>query len=137
MPAQDSASQGKRQQVRLFGPARGGAAIPATLPSATAPPATLAPATLVSAASGTSAGLTLSQANACTACHGIASKVVGPGLQEISKKYAGPDDLVDYLGAKITQGGQGAWGAIPKPGQAQLKEADAKSLAGRIATSAP
>ena len=85
MPAQDSASQGKRQQVRLFGPARGGAAIPATLPSATAPSATLALATLVSAASGTSAGLALSQANACTACHGIASKVVGPGLQEISK----------------------------------------------------
>ena len=139
------------EQVRPFGPARGtdtaapprtarvGVAIPATVPAATMPPgaAAVAAATQAPATSGLSAGLTLAQANACTACHGVASKVVGPGFREIAPRYAGRVDLVDYLAGKITNGGQGAWGAILMPGQAQLSQADAKALAEWIATGAP
>ena len=140
-------------QVRPFGPARGtdtavppraqkvGVVLPAALLAAgplAAPVAPAAPAAAVSAAalSGPSAALALAQANSCTACHGVASKIVGPGFQEVSKKYAGRADIVDYLSRKIRNGGQGAWGPIPMPEQAQLNQADAKALAEWIATGA-
>ena len=133
-------------QVRPFGPARGtdtavpprtqkvGVALPATLMAATpaAPTATVSPVV----SGGPSAALALAQANSCTACHGVANKIVGPGFQEVAKKYAGRVDIVDYLSGKIRKGGQGAWGPIPMPEQAQLKEADAKALAEWIATGA-
>ena len=136
-------------QVRPFGPARGtdtsvppriekvGVALPAVLIAAApaAPPApTVTPS--ASAAKGPAAALALAQANSCTACHGVANKIVGPGFQEVAKKYTGRADIVDYLTGKIRKGGQGAWGAIPMPEQPQLKEADAKLLAEWIATGA-
>ena len=133
-------------QVRPFGPARGtdtavpprtqkvGVALPATLAAA----APAVPAALASAAatSGPSAALALAQANACTACHGVANKIVGPGFQEVAKKYTGRADLVEYLTGKIRQGGQGAWGPVPMPAQPELKAADARALAEWIATGA-
>ena len=133
-------------QVRLFGPARGtdtsmpprtekvGVALPAVL-MATAP-ATPSPPTATSTSNGPAAGLALAQSNSCTACHGVANKIVGPGFHEVAKKYTGRADIVDYLTGKIRKGGQGVWGPIPMPEQPQLKEADAKSLAEWIATGA-
>lgn len=61
----------------------------------------------------------------CTACHGMDKKVVGPGFNEIAKKYPGK---VDYLIEKIKQGGSGVWGAIPMPPQS-LPDADARVIA--------
>jgi S-disulfanyl-L-cysteine oxidoreductase SoxD len=66
--------------------------------------------------------------NSCTACHGMTNKIVGPAFSDISKKHAGKADSVSYLAAKIKQGGQGVWGAIPMPAQA-LSDADAKAVA--------
>ncbi|MBL8327572.1 MAG: c-type cytochrome [Rubrivivax sp.] len=71
----------------------------------------------------------------CNACHGVENKLVGPGLREIAKKYAGRSDAVDYLGGKIVSGGTGVWGAIPMPAQT-LPPADAKALARWIAEGA-
>ena len=133
-------------QVRPFGPARGtdtsvpprtekvGVALPAVL-MAVAPAALSAP-TATSTPNGPTAALALAQANSCTACHGVANKIVGPGFQEVAKKYSGRADIVDYLTAKIRKGGQGVWGPTSMPEQPQLKEADAKSLAEWIATGA-
>jgi len=66
--------------------------------------------------------------NACTACHGVDSKVVGPGFREVGVKYRSRDDAEVYLVRKIRQGGQGAWGAVPMPPSA-LDEADARAIA--------
>ena len=137
-------------QVRPFGPARGtdtavpprtekvGVAAPATLlaAAAAAPPATSTAANPPAASGEPSTGLALAQANSCTACHGVANKIVGPAFQDVTRKYAGRTDLVDYLAGKIRKGGQGAWGPIPMPEQAQLKEADAQALAAWIAAGA-
>ena len=109
------------EQVRPFGPTRGTDTAVAAKPPAS---------------NGLSVGLALAQANACTACHGVANRIIGPGFQEVAAKYTGRADAVDYLGRKIAKGGQGVWGALPMPEQAQLKEADAKALAEWIATGA-
>ncbi len=66
--------------------------------------------------------------NACTACHGMTSKIVGPGFTEITAKYQGQADAHAYLSKKIKEGGQGVWGAIPMPPQA-LRETDASEIA--------
>ena len=67
--------------------------------------------------------------NACTACHGLKSKIVGPGFNEISAKYKGKADAETYLEGKIKSGGSGVWGAVPMPAQDQLSAADAKTIA--------
>ena len=134
-----------REQVRSFGPARGtdtatpprtqkvGVVVPAIAVVAAAPAVATATAATPPSSTGPTAGLGLAQANSCTACHGVANKIVGPGFQEIAKKYAGRADIVDYLTGKIRKGGHGVWGPIPMPEQAQLKEVDAKALAEWIA----
>ena len=137
-------------QVRPFGPARGtdtaapprtekvGVAAPAVLLAAAAatPPATSTAATSSAPSGEPPAGLALAKTHSCTACHGVANKIVGPAFQDVTRKYAGRADLVDYLVGKIRKGGQGAWGPIPMPEQAQLKEADAQALAAWIAAGA-
>ncbi len=58
------------------------------------------------------------QKAACTACHGMDNKIVGPSFTDIVKKYEGRADALAYLSGKIVQGGQGVWGPIPMPAQA-------------------
>jgi cytochrome c551/c552 len=67
--------------------------------------------------------------NSCTACHGMKSKIVGPGFNEVAAKYQGKADAQTYLTNKIITGGSGVWGSTPMPAQGQLKEADAKAIA--------
>ena len=78
------------------------------------------------------AALALATKNNCTACHGVAQKIVGPSFAEIAKKYPGQ---VDYLATKIRAGGAGLWGPIPMPAQS-LSDADAKTIAAWLATGA-
>lgn len=78
------------------------------------------------------AALALAQKNNCTACHGVDSKIVGPGFVDIAKKYAGK---ADYLAGKIKSGGSGVWGPIPMPAQT-LSDAEAKAIAGWLASGA-
>jgi S-disulfanyl-L-cysteine oxidoreductase SoxD len=66
--------------------------------------------------------------NACTACHAVATKVMGPAFKDVSKKYAGRSDGRDYLTGKIKSGGGGIWGAIPMPPSA-TPEAEARKIA--------
>lgn len=58
-------------------------------------------------------GQALARKHACTSCHQLEKKVVGPAYKEIAGRY-GEDDkamLVD----KVLQGGAGNWGQIPMP----------------------
>jgi cytochrome c551/c552 len=101
-----------------------------TNPSVPAP--STSPATPTKAADSKAdnkAVLALLSKNVCTACHGIDKKIVGPGFNDIAKKYPGK---VDYIAGKIKSGGSGVWGAIPMPAQ-NLSDADAKLIAEWIA----
>ena len=73
-------------------------------------------------------GLDLAKAAACTACHGVSERVVGPGFREMAAKYAGDAGAADRLATKVRAGGGGVWGAIPMPPQPQVKDADARAL---------
>ena len=56
--------------------------------------------------------------NACLACHGMASKLVGPSFKDIAARYKSQAGALNLLAGKIKNGGQGVWGAIPMPAQA-------------------
>ena len=84
------------------------------------------------AASPNAAAIALTQQNACTACHNLDGKLVGPSFADIAKKYPGK---ADTLAAKIKSGGSGVWGEIPMPPQT-LPDADAKAIAAWLAAGA-
>lgn len=65
----------------------------------------------------------------CMACHAVDRKVLGPSLKEVATKYAGDSGAAAMLAKKIQVGGVGAWGQMPMPAQAQVSDADAKTLA--------
>lgn len=86
-------------------------------------------ALLALAASSGFANADLAKKNNCLACHAVDKKIVGPAYQDVAKKYAGQADAEATLAKSIKAGGSGKWGPIPMPPQAQLSDADAKSLA--------
>ncbi|MEA3194530.1 MAG: hypothetical protein QOD26_2863, partial [Betaproteobacteria bacterium] len=65
-------------------------------------------------------------ANACSGCHALETRVVGPSFREIAAKYS--PAATNQLIRKIREGGQGAWGAVPMPPNPGLSEADAATL---------
>ncbi len=73
-------------------------------------------------------GFSTLPASACTACHGVSEKIVGPGFREIAARYAGDGGAEARLAAKVKSGGSGAWGTTPMPPQPQVKDADARAL---------
>jgi S-disulfanyl-L-cysteine oxidoreductase SoxD len=100
-----------------------------------APAAPTAPAPKAAPLDANAAALTLARKFNCLACHGMDTKLVGPGLREVSKKYAGRADAADYLAQKISAGGSGVWGPVPMPAQS-VPDADVKALAQWIAQGA-
>ena len=75
------------------------------------------------------ANLDLAKKHACTACHAVDKKLVGPSYQDVAKKYAGQNDAVTQLSDSIRKGGSGKWGPVPMPAQPALSDADIKTLA--------
>lgn len=82
------------------------------------------------------ASLALAQKNSCTACHAVDTKLVGPAYAEVAKKYKGQKNAEATLIANIKKGGSGKWGAVPMPAQSALSDADAKTLAKWILSTA-
>jgi cytochrome c len=74
----------------------------------------------------------LAQKNACMACHAADKKLVGPSYQDVAKKYAGQKDAEASLVNSIKAGSSGKGGPVPMPAQADLSDADAKTLAAWI-----
>ncbi len=127
------------EQNRLFGAQRGANTDQPPPASIAAAASTLAAVKAPGPASASAEATTRARAslakNNCTACHGMDSKIVGPGFSEIARKYSARADAVAYLAGKIKAGGQGVWGAIPMPAQA-LPEAEARMLAEWLAQGA-
>ena len=74
------------------------------------------------------ASLELAQKNACTACHAVDKKLIGPAYKDVAAKYKGDAKAEAMLIEKVKKGGVGVWGQIPMPANANLKDADAKTL---------
>ena len=74
------------------------------------------------------ANLELATKSACTACHAIDKKLVGPSYQEVAAKYKGNAKAEAMLIAKVKAGGVGTWGQVPMPPNAAVKDADIATL---------
>jgi cytochrome c len=89
-------------------------------------------AALISAAALVSApamaNLDLAKKSNCMSCHTVDKKLVGPAYKDVAAKYAGKADAVKTLSAKVKAGGKGAWGEIPMPPNANVKDADIETL---------
>ena len=103
------------EQNRLVGPVRGVITVAATATAGKADPAAAAPKALA-------------EKSGCLACHGLSAKVVGPGLNEIAAKYKGNAGAQSNLAAKVKAGGQGVWGPVPMPPNANLQDDDILAL---------
>ena len=118
-----------REQQRTVGAQRGSDTTRAEgkLGDAAGPVKVVGPAG--AAASPDAAAIKLTQQHACTACHNMEGKLVGPSFTDIAKKHNGK---TDYLAGKIKAGGSGVWGEIPMPPQ-NLPDADTRAMAAWLA----
>jgi cytochrome c len=95
-------------------------------------PAILAALVLAAASTGALAAddpnLALATKNACTACHAIDKKLVGPAYKEVAQKYRGDKTAEAKLIEKVKAGGVGVWGQVPMPPNAHVKDEDLKTL---------
>ena len=74
------------------------------------------------------ANMELATKNACTACHAVDKKVVGPAYKDVAAKYRGDKAAEAKLIDKVKKGGVGAWGEVPMPPNAHVKDEDVKAL---------
>ncbi|MBC3918761.1 c-type cytochrome [Undibacterium sp. CY18W] len=74
------------------------------------------------------ANMDLAKAKNCMACHSVDTKIVGPAYKDVAKKYSGDKTAEAKLVQKVLKGGTGVWGPIPMPANAQVTEAEAKTL---------
>jgi len=82
------------------------------------------------------ANLALAQKNACSSCHAVERKLLGPSYVDIAKRYTDQADAEATLAKSIKAGGAGKWGPVPMPAQPAVSEADAKTLAAWILSGA-
>ncbi len=74
-------------------------------------------------------GQTAVNASNCMRCHGVDRRYVGPAFNQVSARYQGRADAVDYLAGKIRNGGGGEWGRALMPRHPQVSEEQAWQMA--------
>lgn len=89
------------------------------------------------AASDDAKAFALAKQNACLGCHALDKKIVGPGFQEVAKKYVNDPNAKAFLKNKVLKGGSGSWGVVPMPANNKLTDADAALLAAWVLRGAP
>ncbi len=70
----------------------------------------------------------LLKSNACTSCHAVDKKLVGPSYKDVAAKYRGQKDAEAKLIDKVKKGGAGVWGQVPMPPNAHVKDADIATM---------
>ena len=70
----------------------------------------------------------LAKKNACTACHAVDKKLVGPAYKDVAAKYKGDKGAEAKLVEKVKKGGTGVWGQVPMPPNTNVKDEDVKTL---------
>lgn len=98
-------------QNRIIGPIRG----VQTVQTATAAPVAVSVQSLASQ-------------SGCLSCHAVATKLVGPSLNDIAAKYRSDSSASARLAAKVRTGSSGAWGQLAMPSHPNLKDAEIVSL---------
>ena len=88
----------------------------------------IALAALALAATPAAASEELAKKYACTACHAIDKKLVGPAYKDVAAKYAKDPKAPAMLQEKVRKGSVGVWGQVPMPPNAAVPEADVKTL---------
>jgi cytochrome c len=66
--------------------------------------------------------------HACTACHAIDKKLVGPSYVDVAAKYKGDAKAPALLIDKVKKGGVGNWGQVPMPPNAAVPDAEVKTM---------
>ncbi len=94
-------------------------------------------ALLLSASTVAFADTKLAETKNCLACHAVEKKLLGPSYKAVAEKYAKDKDAIKNLAAKIQKGSSGVWGAVPMPANAQVSDAEAKTLATWVMAGAP
>jgi cytochrome c551/c552 len=74
----------------------------------------------------------LLNAHACSGCHTVDKRVVGPSFREIAQRYAGNASAAASLAQKVRKGGQGAWGQVPMPPAPGISDAELNTLIGWV-----
>jgi len=70
----------------------------------------------------------LAKKHNCFACHAVDKKLVGPSYKDVAAKYRSDPQADAKLFEKVKKGGQGVWGQVPMPPNAQVPDGDIKSL---------
>ena len=74
--------------------------------------------------------------NTCVSCHDATSRVVGPSMKELSKRYKGKK-IETELAARIRNGTSGRWGDVPHPAYEAMDEKTSRLIAAWIIAGAP
>ena len=88
----------------------------------------LASAGLALAAAPALASEELAKKHACTACHAVDKKLVGPAYKDVANKYRGNPKSEAMLVEKVKKGSVGTWGQVPMPPNASVPDADVKAI---------
>jgi len=72
--------------------------------------------------------LALATKSACTACHAVDKKLVGPAYKDVAAKYKGNAKAQAMLEEKVKKGGVGVWGQVPMPPNSSVKDEDIHKL---------
>ena len=70
----------------------------------------------------------LAKKNACTACHAVDKKLVGPAFKEVANKYRNGKKAEAMLVEKVKKGGVGVWGQVPMPPNSTVSDKDIQTL---------
>jgi cytochrome c len=70
----------------------------------------------------------LAKKNACTACHAVDKKIVGPAFKEVAAKYRNDKTAEAKLVKKVKEGGVGVWGQVPMPPNSSVSDNDIQTL---------
>lgn len=73
---------------------------------------------------------------ACSGCHAIDKKVVGPAFAEVAAKYKDQKDAKQHLSGRIRSGGSGIWGPVPMPPQPTLTDDELATVVGWLVAGA-
>jgi cytochrome c len=71
--------------------------------------------TFTNAAIAEDSGEVLFKKHNCTMCHAPSSKILGPSLEDISRKYVDNEQTVSKLEQTVRNGGNGSFGEMPMP----------------------
>ena len=105
--------------------------------AAQAAAAALAPAPGAIGTADAARARTIAQRNACTGCHALDRRVVGPAFRDVAAKYRGNPQAPRMLAAKVRQGGAGVWGQLPMPSHPRMSDADIRTVVAWILAGAP